>query len=99
MVKKIITVLLLLTVCASLFALDMSNAEPYKEGEFPKWSVDLRRSEIIFFGSVPLTYTATTLIMNKAAKQDWDFWKTAAVACSASAVIAIVDFIIGKTKK
>lgn len=99
MAKKIITILLLLCISSSLFALDMSKAEEYSENEFPHWAVTLRREETVFFGSIPFTFTATSLIMNKALKQDWSFWKTAGVACSASAVIAIADYIIGQIKK
>lgn len=29
--------------------------EPYQENEFPGWLRDLRRGEIIFFGSLPIT--------------------------------------------
>lgn len=97
--KKIIAVLLLLCVSFSVFSLDMKNAEPYEKDEFPKWAVDLRRSEIIFFGSVPFTYTATSLIANKAFKKDINFWKTAAIAGAASATITLIDFIIGQIKK
>lgn len=98
MAKKIITVLLLICITSSVFALDMKNAEPYNKEEFPKWTVNLRREETIFFGSLPITFTATSLLMNKALKKDWSFWKNAAVACSASAVITIADFIIDQIK-
>lgn len=94
MFKKITAVLLLLVICFNVFALDMSKAEPYQEIEFPKWTKDLRRAEIIFFGSLPLTYPVANLAMN-AFKQDTDFWKNFGIACGISASIAVVDFVIG----
>jgi hypothetical protein len=30
--------------------------DPYTEDEFPEWVLDLRRAEIIFFGSLPFTF-------------------------------------------
>jgi len=30
--------------------------DPYTEDEFPAWALDLRRAEIIFFGSLPFTF-------------------------------------------
>jgi hypothetical protein len=30
--------------------------EPYKSDEFPEWAIDLRRGEIITFGSFPITF-------------------------------------------
>lgn len=37
-------------------------SEPYNEEEFPGWSLDLRRGEIIFFGSLPFATLLTTLV-------------------------------------
>jgi hypothetical protein len=34
--------------------------EPYTVGEFPEWLVDLRRGEIILFGSFPFTFFFVT---------------------------------------
>jgi hypothetical protein len=34
--------------------------EPYKVGEFPDWALDLRRGEIIMFGSFPFTFFFVT---------------------------------------
>ncbi len=54
---------LLLLVCVlSLAPLFMARGEetikepvPYKEDEFPQWLKDLRRAEVIFFGTLPFT--------------------------------------------
>ena len=37
------------------------NPAPYEAEEFPPWLRDLRRGEIIFFGSLPFTLLITTL--------------------------------------
>jgi hypothetical protein len=54
---------LLLLVCvltlAPLFAArgeePVKEPVPYKEDEFPQWLKDLRRAEIVFFGTLPFT--------------------------------------------
>ena len=35
--------------------------EPYEEEEFPGWAHDLRRAEVIFFGTIPFTFFASGL--------------------------------------
>ena len=96
MIKKITAILLLICICSSLFALDMKNAQPYSKDEFPKWALNLRRGEIIFLGSLPLTYPVTSLALNALNKDNPPgFWKTMAVACTISAVITIADYVIG----
>lgn len=94
MFKKVIAVILLIALCSGVFALDLSNAEPYEKTEFPKFALDLRRSEIIFFGGLPIVYPLTSLAL-KTCKVDTNFWKTMAISCSVSAVIALADYIIG----
>lgn len=97
MFKKLVLILVLFSLCFSLFALDtldMSKAEPYRESEFPKWSLDLRRSEIIFFGSLPLAYPVVSLALSTLGKPS-SFMETLPIACSVSAVIALADYIIG----
>jgi len=48
--------------------------EPYKKDEFPRWLQDLRRFEVITFGSLPFTiFFATTGIDSyRWATHDWD---------------------------
>lgn len=94
MLKKVVAVLLLISLCCSVFALDMSKAVPYKENEFPKFTYDLRRAEIIFFGSLPLAFPAASLGLS-AFKVETDFWKTMGVACGIAGAIVLTDFIIG----
>lgn len=98
MFKKIIAVLLLIVICSSVFALDMSNAKPYGEGEFPKFALNLRRSEILFFGGIPLIYPLTSLALNTF-KVETNFWKTMGITCSITAAIALADYVIGLFSK
>ncbi len=83
-----------LLVCSPVFSLDMKDYEPYSEDEFPKWSLDLRRAECIFFGGIPIAYPLTALAFN-IANQDSSFLQNLAIACSVSAAIALIDYIIG----
>ena len=87
---------------------------PYEEVEFPQWSHDLRRFEVILFGSVPLTYILTNLVydfslfashnfdseysMGTATDQD-DIEFKLITSLSLSAGIAAADFVIGKMKE
>lgn len=94
MFKKVVAVILLIALCSSVFALDLSKAEPYGENEFPKFALDLRRSEIIFFGGLPIVYPLTSLALNSF-KVDTNFWKTMGITCAISATIVLADYIIG----
>ncbi len=94
MFKKILALILIICLVFPVFALDMKNAEPYKDEEFPKWLRKVRRGEILFFGSLPLTYAATTLGTSLANK-DMEFLPKLGIAAGASALIAIVDYFLG----
>ncbi len=83
-----------LVICSPLFCLDMKGYEPYSEGEFPKWSLDLRRAECIFFGGIPITYPITALAFSLT-NTDTSFLQNLGIACAASAAIALIDYIIG----
>jgi hypothetical protein len=37
------------------FGEEIKKPVPYKEDEFPQWLKDLRRAEIVFFGTLPFT--------------------------------------------
>lgn len=55
--------LLILLPSGFLFAEETDDDPlPYSELEFPKWSRDLRRGEVIFFGSIPFTLLGTSII-------------------------------------
>jgi hypothetical protein len=46
---------------SSTSAASSASPEPYREDEFPLWLRDLRRAEIVFVGSVPITLLVATL--------------------------------------
>lgn len=54
-------VLLLFTV-SQLYAEDDTLPAPYKPEEFPQWTLDLRRAEVVTVGSFPLTFMLTALV-------------------------------------
>lgn len=57
----ILIILLLFFSIFSVFGETLPVYEPYKEEEFPKWALDLRRAEVIFFGTIPFTFFASSL--------------------------------------
>lgn len=61
--KRILLVVLLLSVGLGVFA-DTAAEEPvpYSPEEFPPWLHDLRRAEIIFIGSIPVSLILSGLI-------------------------------------
>lgn len=65
--KKIVLIIcaLLITIPFSAFSSDSdtksTTPEPYAAGEFPNWATDLRRTEIISFGSLPFVTLGVTL--------------------------------------
>lgn len=62
--RKIVAIALLLVFLPSvLFAAEPSiQIEPYREGEFPDWLMDVRRAEIVTLGSLPFTTLSSTLV-------------------------------------
>ena len=86
--------LLLFGLCMPVFSLTMTEYEPYTKEEFPKWSLDLRRAETIFFGGIPIAYPLTSVAFSIAG-QDPEFLTTLGIACAVSAVITLVDYILG----
>lgn len=97
MFKKTVAILLLISLCMSLFSLDMSKAEPYSESEFPKWAINVRRSEIIFFGAVPITYLFTSIISD-AFNSNFSFGEKLGISVAAAGGIVLTDIIIGLIK-
>jgi len=60
--KKLLSLLIILILCGSfLYSEQTSN---YDDIEFPQWSKDLRRTEIITFGSLPFVTLWTTMAYN-----------------------------------
>ncbi len=52
----IILFLLFLLTGFSYAGDNLPDYEPYEDSEFPQWAKDLRRGEIIFFGTIPFTF-------------------------------------------
>ena len=96
--KKTIVIIIMICfsalICAPVFALSLDNYEPYRNEEFPKWALDLRRAECIFFGGIPIAYPLTALSLTLMNKEP-DFGKTLAIACGVTLVIAVIDYILG----
>ncbi|MBQ2048873.1 MAG: hypothetical protein II493_00510 [Spirochaetales bacterium] len=95
--KKLIAVLLIALTAGlftPLFSLTLDGYEPYRTEEFPKWSLNLRRAECIFFGGIPIAFPVTVLAYSFTDKQP-TFLETLGVACAVSAVIAVVDYVLG----
>lgn len=93
-VALIIALVMLFVISSPLFALDMSNHEPYTQAEFPKWSLDLRRAESLFFGGLPIAFPLVTAAYSIAGQQA-DFWPVLGISCAVSATIVLIDYIIG----
>ncbi len=94
MFRKFVAIILIVCLAAPLFALDMSQAEPYDESEFPKWSLGLRRSEIIFFGAIPIAYPFTSIITD-AMDKDLSFGEKLGISAGVAAGVVVLDIIIG----
>ena len=54
-------VILLLFSILPVFGESLPDYEPYNDEEFPKWVLDIRRGEVIFFGTIPITFFASSL--------------------------------------
>ncbi len=59
--KKIVSVLIFLFSIVNLFYAESVEAEPYGNDEFPQWAKDIRRTEIVMFGSLPFTTLLVSL--------------------------------------
>lgn len=62
-VRKAAILLLLIFMPAVIFAAEPTiQIEPYREGEFPDWLLDVRRAEIVTLGSLPFTTLTATIV-------------------------------------
>ena len=108
--KRIIAVLLLISLLFSLSAETITHSsfnykyESYDEEEFPLWTIELRRAETIFFGSlvftVPISSLALGLMSNQGIINSENNTQSASVTLSSAAglslVVSAVDWILGK---
>ena len=104
--KKAISLLLAALLLLSPLASDPIEYEyePYEKEEFPIWSLELRRAESIFFGSLVLTFPvamgiyslASTLGMPTPSEDYQQVLQQALIAGGLSLIIAGTDWIIGR---
>ena len=59
--RKGIALLVLVFFAFSVFADEKHTPEPYQDDEFPSWTIDLRRSEIVTLGSLPFVTLGATI--------------------------------------
>lgn len=89
--------IVLIVLCFSLLAFPLAAYEPYRQEEFPRWAHNLRRGEIIFVGSLPITYGVSTLAYSLVLSDGGDNQRIRLVtALSLSLGIAAADFILGR---
>ena len=118
--KKLLSLFLVLVFLSGSLMADTDSDEydgpytdplPYEKVEFPVWVHDIRRCEVIFFGSIPLTYIFTNLIYDYTIYATHDFDSEYGIgtardqddiefmlltSLSISGGIAVVDLIIDK---
>ena len=80
---------------------DLPEYRPYATDEFSPWMVSLRRAESIFFGSLPVTYSAAALVQALLVPSGYPtgsdgFLLNLSIAAGVSAGIALLDYIIGE---
>lgn len=115
---RIIALLLILALTRGLAAQVLPPEEPlvpeeYDPEEFPGWAHDLRRFEIILFGSLPITFIATSVVYDFSIfaannfdpnfsmgtqRSNQDIAILMITSVSISAAIALADLIIGKSR-
>jgi hypothetical protein len=70
---------------------------PYQKDEFPRWALDLRRSEIVAFGVLPFTIFFTSFAVDsyRFADHSWDFRYAPWPLKSAGAVLMDQNQMVG----
>ena len=106
MIRKAISILLiLLTLLTPLFSDPIEyEYEPYEKEEFPIWSLELRRAETIFFGSLVITFPVAMGVyalgkqfgMPTPPETYQEVLIEAGIAAGLSLVIALTDWLIGR---
>jgi hypothetical protein len=75
MKKLILCIILLIILGTNIFAQAAATAKTtWDAEEFPLWAHDIRRAEIILFGSFPFAWFTTTFILDiyRSATHEWD---------------------------
>ena len=119
MKSLLIIFLLIVFITIPLFSGEsLPEYEPYQDNEFSQMAKDLRRWEIIFFGTIPFSffYTSFTYDFYRYAVNNFDSTlapeilgnktppirtndeklQIIAVSLSISAVLAFIDYLLGK---
>ncbi len=92
---------ILFLIPAFCFAEDskMQDYEPYTEMEFSSFAIDMRRAETIFFGSLPLTFLASSLAVGMVDAVLSTDLPTTGISLGASIglslTIAVIDYVLG----
>ena len=108
--KRIIALFLIISIIFSLSAETITHSsfnykyESYEEEEFPLWTIELRRAETIFFGSLVFTVPISSLALSVMAKQGIINFEnstqsalmTLSSAAGLSLVVSALDWILGK---
>ena len=108
--KRIIALFLIISIIFSLSAATITHSsfnykyESYEEEEFPLWTIELRRAETIFFGSlvftVPISSLALSVMSNQGIINFENSTQSALMTLSSAAglslVVSALDWILGK---
>jgi len=108
--KRATIVLLISMLCTQIgFSATIPTVyEPYKNDEFPTWSVKLRRGETLFFGSLPITLSLTGFSYSLAqglgsgTLSNDPFQESIAIfgiAAGLSLIITLTDYILGEMER
>lgn len=110
--KRILAILLILLILFPVYSVSSSTSPvkyeyvPYEAGEFPQWSVELRRAESIFFGSFVIALPLSVGVYNIAKSLGMPSTNATAEAlyqiagaAGIASVIALADWIIGEMQK
>ena len=108
MFKRLILMILIAAIALSPLTAEAElSYEPYGEKEFPIWTMQLRRAESIFFGSLVLTLPLTSLVWSicengglipKIEEPMKRFFAQAGAASLISVGISTADWIIGEVQ-
>lgn len=116
MKNKLISLIILISLCSTLLIAQEQNdvVVPYKLEEFPQWSLDLRRAEIITVGSFPLSFMLTALAYDfvqmastgfdgsvsfGSSRDQDDIEKLLIISGSVALTVGLTDFIIHQVKR
>jgi hypothetical protein len=113
-IRRLISLFLIVIFLSPGFSQTVTpQIEPYTKDEFPQWAKDLRRTEIITFGSLPFVTLVTSLIYSLALTiaghpepfsytsnyQDDRLRNVIIIAASTSVAIGLTDLTINLVKR